>query len=146
MLIIINGINSEICQSIIKKLLINNNVIGIYKSSYKGLKHKNLILIKHKKINSLSDIFIKNQKIIFLNFAVRKIDDLLIKISNKKINESIHDNIISPLYILKLIIPSMIKNNFGRIIFFSSSDAHNGIKGSSIYSLSKTSLIGLSNS
>ena len=40
----------------------------------------------------------------------------------------------------------MIKINFGRIIFFSSSDAYRGIKGSSIYSLSKTALIGLSNS
>ena len=48
-MIIINGINSEIVKKILPKFLKKNNVIGIYNSSYKGLRDKNLTLFKKNK-------------------------------------------------------------------------------------------------
>ena len=45
---IINGINSELAQLFLKKLKQNHVIIGLHRS-YKGLKNKNVILIKSEK-------------------------------------------------------------------------------------------------
>ena len=45
-MIIINGINSEIIKKILPKFLKKHKVVGIYKSKYNGVKHKNLSILK----------------------------------------------------------------------------------------------------
>ena len=45
-MIILNGINSEIAKKILPYFLRSNKVIGIYNAKYTGPKNKNLVLFK----------------------------------------------------------------------------------------------------
>lgn len=145
-MIIINGINSEIIKKILPKFLKKHKVVGIYKSKYNGVKHKNLsILKKNKKYLDKINQLIKNEKkIIFINFAAKRDQGLVLKFDQKKFLDTIQNNIVDSLNILKILLPQMIRNNFGRIIFSSSSTAENGSIGNLGYSSSKSSLKGIS--
>jgi short-subunit dehydrogenase len=144
-MIIINGINSEIAKKILSKFLKKNKVIGIYNSFYSGPKSKNLILFKKNKINykKIERLSKKNKKISFINFAATRDENLLINIKKKNLNKIFESNLIEPINLLKKIIPHMIKNKFGRIIFLSSSTAENGYPGNIGYSATKSSLKGV---
>lgn len=142
---IINGISSDICQKILLNLLKSNKIIGIYRKSYHGIKNKNLILIQSKNISRINDYIKIGEKIVFINFAAFNYDELFINLTKSKVKKILNDNLIQPIDILLSIIPVMIRSNYGRIIFLSSSEAIKGITGASIYSTSKTSLFGLSN-
>lgn len=143
---VVNGISSDICQRILPKFLNKNRVIGFYRTKYKGLLNKNLKLLKITQLNSIDNYIKTNEKIVFMNFAAYNHDSLFINLKKNKISSIIKNNLEQPIDILIKIIPIMMKFNYGRIIFFSSTDALNGTVGASIYSASKTSLIGLSNS
>lgn len=144
-MIVINGINSEIIKKILDKLLKKNKVIGIYNTSYTGFKHKNLTLLKknQKTLIKLKNLVKKEKKIIFLNFAAKRDNGLFLKFDKKIFLDTVQNNIIDSLNILKVLLPHMIKNNFGRIIFTSSSTAENGSVGNLGYSASKSSLKGI---
>tara|TARA_B100000768_G_scaffold168856_1_gene174019 strand:- start:131 stop:808 length:678 start_codon:yes stop_codon:yes gene_type:complete len=145
-MIIINGINSEIIKKILSKFLKKHRIIGIYNSAYTGPKHKNLtILKKNQNIYKKLDNLIKNEKkIIFINFAAKRDKGLILKFNKKIFLDTIQNNIIDSLDILKILLPYMVKNNFGRVIFTSSSTAENGSVGNLGYSSSKSSLKGIS--
>lgn len=144
-LFIINGINSELAQHYLKKIINKNFIIGLNRSKYQGIRSKNLLLINELKINRrINYILDKYKKIIFINFAASRDDELIINLNEKKINEVINSNVISSIKILKKILPSMIKNNYGRIIFLSSKKAENGSKGNIVYAFSKVGLQGVS--
>ena len=144
-LFIINGINSELAQHYLKKIINKNFIIGFNRSKYQGIRSKNLLLINELKINRrINYILDKYKKIIFINFAASRDDELIINLNEKKINEVINSNVISSIKILKKILPSMIKNNYGRIIFLSSKKAENGSKGNIVYAFSKVGLQGVS--
>lgn len=88
---------------------------------------------------------IKNEKkIIFINFAAKRDKGLILKFNKKIFLDTIQNNIIDSLDILKILLPYMVKNNFGRVIFTSSSTAENGSVGNLGYSSSKSSLKGIS--
>lgn len=144
-MIIINGINSEIAKKIIPKFLNKNKVIGIYNSSYTGIKNKNLILFKKNKISlqKIEAMSKKDQKICFINFAAKRDENLLINTNQKLLNKIFQNNLTEPLELLKKIIPLMIKYKFGRIIFLSSSTAEKGYPGNIGYSASKSALRGI---
>ena len=52
---IINGINSELAQLFVKKLKKNDKIVGFYRSSYNGIKNKNIFATKSVK-NLAQDI------------------------------------------------------------------------------------------
>ena len=145
-MIIINGINSEIVKKILKKFLEKHKIIGIYNSNYIGFRHKKLKLLKknEKNLKKIENLIKKEKKIIFINFAAKRDQGLILKFNKKNFLNIIHDNIIDSLKILQILLPHMIKNNFGRIIFTSSSTAENGSIGNLGYSASKSSLKGIS--
>ena len=145
-MIIINGINSEIVKKILKKFLKKHKIIGIYNSKYIGFRHKKLKLLKknEKNLKKIENLIKKEKKIIFINFAAKRDQGLILKFNKKNFLNIIHDNIIDSLKILQILLPHMIKNNFGRIIFTSSSTAENGSIGNLGYSASKSSLKGIS--
>lgn len=145
-MIILNGINSEIAKKILPYFLKNNKVIGIYSTKYTGPKNKNLVLFKKNKINfkKLELLSKKNKKICFLNFAAKRDENLLINIKKNEMKNIFQSNLSEPITLLKEIIPHMIKNKFGRIIFISSSTAENGYPGNIAYSATKSALTGLS--
>jgi len=141
-MIIINGINSEIIKKILHKFLKKNKVIGIYNSIYTGPKHKNLTLLKksQKSLNKIESLIKNKKKISFINFAAKRDKGLVLKFNKKIFLDTIQNNIIDSLNIIKILLPYMIKNNFGRIIFTSSSTAENGSIGNLGYSSSKSGL------
>lgn len=145
-MIIINGINSEIIKKILPKFLKKNKVIGIYNSIYTGPKHRNLTLLKksQKNLNKIESLIRNKKKISFINFAAKRDKGLVLKFNKKIFLDTIQNNIIDSLNIIKVILPYMIKNNFGRIIFTSSSTAENGSIGNLGYSSSKSGLKGIS--
>ena len=145
-MIIINGINSEIVKKILKKFLKKHKIIGIYNSNYIGFRHKKLKLLKknEKNLKKIENLIKKEKKIIFINFAAKRDQGLILKFNKKNFLNIIHNNIIDSLKILQILLPHMIKNNFGRIIFTSSSTAENGSIGNLGYSASKSSLKGIS--
>lgn len=144
-MIIINGINSEIVKKILPSFLKKNLVIGIFNSSYNGPKNNNLILFKRNKINfkKIETLSKKDKKIIFLNFAAKRDENLIINAKKDQIKKIFESNLSEPINLLKKFLPHMIKNKFGRIIFFSSSTAENGYPGNIAYSATKSALMGI---
>jgi NAD(P)-dependent dehydrogenase (short-subunit alcohol dehydrogenase family) len=144
---IINGINSELAQFFIKKLTRKDVIIGFHRSPYKGIKNKNILLTKSIKnlTDNIENIF-GGKKIIFVNFAAMRDENLLVNLNLKKINSILDSNILASLKISKKIIPLMIKYEFGRFIFLSSRKAEQGSEGNIIYSFAKSGLYGLSRS
>ena len=144
-LFIINGINSELAQHYLKKNIKNNFFIGLNRSKYQGAKSNNLLLINEFKINRrIKNILEIYKKIVFINFAASRDEELIINLNEKKINNVINSNVISSIKILKKILPFMIKNSYGRIIFLSSKKAESGSKGNILYAFSKVGLQGVS--
>ena len=145
---IINGINSELAQLFLKKLAKEDVIIGFYRSSYRGIKNKNILLTKSIKnlTRNIENKFQGKKKIIFINFAAMRDENLLLNLNLKEINSTLESNILSSLKIAKKLIPLMIKHNFGRFIFLSSKKAEQGSEGNILYSFSKSGLYGLSRS
>ena len=65
------------------------------------------------------------------------------KISLEEWDKVMHINLRVPFLLSSALIPQLRKNNFGRILFFSSVVAQKGTVGTSAYSASKSALIGL---
>ena len=145
---IINGINSELAQLFVKKLSKKDVIIGFHRSLYRGIKNKNILLTKSIKnlTQNIENKFQGKKKIIFINFAAMRDENLLLNLNLKEINSTLESNILSSLKIAKKIIPLMIKYNFGRFIFLSSKKAEQGAEGNILYSFSKSGLYGLSRS
>lgn len=145
---IINGINSDLAQLFVKKLAKKDVIIGFYRSSYRGIKNKNILLTRSIKnlTQNIENKFQGGKKIIFINFAAMRDENLLLDLNLKEINSTLESNILSSLKIAKKLIPLMIKYNFGRFIFLSSKKAEQGSEGNILYSFSKSGLYGLSRS
>lgn len=92
------------------------------------------ILNKHKKID------------IVINNAGTNIDNTFTNLSEDDWNDVIDINLKSVFYFTQAFIPYMIKNNFGRIINFSSITAFKGGCGIVNYSSSKAGIIGFTKS
>lgn len=144
-MIIINGINSEIAKKILPKFFKKNIVIGIFNSTYDGPRNKNLILFKRNKVNfkKIENLSKKNKKISFLNFAAKRDENLIINTKRNQIKKIFESNLSEPINLLKKILPHMIENKFGRIIFFSSSAVEKGYPGNVGYSATKSALMGI---
>ena len=129
MYLIVGG-SSDIGYELSKKLIKHDDVIITYntKKNLKKIISKNKIitylkldLTKQKEI----DLFIKkNQKLLkdikFINLATAKADKLIINLNNKEIENVFKINVLSNIYFSKKILKLMIKQNYGRFIFFTS--------------------------
>ena len=83
----------------------------------------------YKKINIIPDYLILA--------AAKSSEKFLLETSIEEINESVNVNLGSALLIIRMIVPEMIKKNFGRIMFFSSNHSYIPLPGFSLYSSSK---------
>ena len=143
---IINGINSELAQLFVKRIAKKDIIIGFHKSSYKGIKYKNIFTTTSVKnlAKNIENKFKGNKKIIFVNFAAMRDENILLNLNLKEISSTLESNILSSLKIAQKLIPLMIKYNFGRFIFLSSKKSEKGSEGNILYSFSKSGLYGLS--
>ena len=84
------------------------------------------------------------EKITFINMATLSPDSLLVNMALDDWTKAFHLNVHSSFLILKKLLPKMIKDEWGRLIFVSSVVAENGPVGASAYASSKAALGGLS--
>ena len=149
-MIILIGASSGIGLKLIEELIKYDDVIATYNKKKINLKIKNK---KHnlyiKKLDISKEINIKNfihqnykylKKITLVNLATISVDKLILNINSKDILKTFHVNAFSNILLAKNLINKMIKDNFGRFIFFNSTRASRGDVGISLYSTSKSIL------
>ena len=150
-LIIISGASGGIGQLLIKKLSKRFKILFIYnKKKPKFAKTSKYLRIDYNKISKIKNacIILKKmvlleKKIIFLNLAATKIDKLSIYINKNEINKTFNINYFSLFYLVQAILPTLIKNKWGRIINFSSTGGLAGEVGTLLYTSSKHASIGM---
>ena len=145
-LIIISGSSGGIGSSVLEYFSKKNNILAIYKKNKPRINNKR---IKYLKLNlakkiTINKSYYKNKKIIYINLAAIKYDNLLINYKETELRMMFKINVESVFEILKILLPEMIKKKWGRIINFSSTDGINGDMGISSYSATKYALHGLS--
>lgn len=148
------GASSYLASSIMEELSSSfDHIIGTYCSKkpsfYNNSKKIKLLKLNLNSKKSIDNFFKKkffnNKNLYFINFSVKIKDQLLYNLEYEEIKKIIEFNITTNIYLTKKIISKMIPNKFGRIIFLSSTKALKGDPGSGLYSMSKSSLIGLNN-
>ena len=154
MYLIIGG-SSDLGYRVAKSLVNFDNVIITYNSNLKKKirTKKNKIIYEKLDLTSYNDIKVfvrkyenKLKKINLLNFAALSIDKLAHQVSPEDIEKVFRINTISNILLSKYLIPIMVKENYGRLIFFTSTRATRGDVGISLYSASKTALNGFTKS
>lgn len=118
-------------------------VIGFSKFSkvkelkeYKLLKYKNISSIK-KYVNE-----IKNKKIVLMLMQANSNSNIILNKTSKELLDDINSNFLNFHEIVKLVLPHMLSQNWGRIIFFGSSRALKTDVGLAGYSSGKYASLG----
>jgi 3-oxoacyl-[acyl-carrier protein] reductase len=155
-MIVLIGSASNIGESLLEPLSKSSEIIAFYNSKKPSVKkmHNQIFFekINLKNKHDYDSTFNKykkklsNSKITCINLAAVTLDKLLLNISYKNIVDVFNVNTFSNFLITKSLLPFMLKNNWGRLIHFTSTKAILGDIGISVYSASKSSLIGFSNS
>ena len=151
-MIIITGASGGIGASIVDKLSKLEKIIAVYNSSNSIVKNSNNVEWIKSDLRSISGVEkvinevskYSDQKISLLNMSAKKNDSLLVSHDLNLWDESISLNLTSPFYFAKLLLPLMIKNKWGRLMFVTSTGGMRGDIGTASYSASKMGLIGLS--
>ncbi len=157
--VIISGISKGLGFNIAKRLLSSGwKVSGFSRKKSKGIrdlekeyKHSflfySLDIKNHKKIDKF---LIKTKKLgkIYglINNAGSVNENLLVRQSEKDINDLIETNLIGPIILTQKTIKFMMINNIGRIINISSIVAKSGYKGTVAYSAAKSGMEGVTKS
>ena len=153
-MIILIGASSGIGQELIKELIKIDDVLATYNKKKINIKiqskNKKLLI---KKLDISSEKNIKNfitknskilKKIILINLATISVDKLIYNLNFNDIKKTFLINSFSNILFTKYLINKMIKDNYGRFIFFNSTRASRGDIGISLYSTSKSILKPLS--
>ena len=151
-MIFLTGASSGIGKEIIKPLSDLDNIIGIYyknkpriKSLPKNCKFYKLDLTNREETSNFINSKIKKEKkLIIINLASIKKDSLLLNQDINDIKKSFELNFFAPLRLAQLVLPIMIRRNWGRFIFFSSTGGEKGDIGTASYTSSKLALSGIS--
>lgn len=153
---LILGGNSDLAKEIIKKLIKKDDMIVTYRSNknLEKIKSKNKKIIYQKldlnKLKSIKIFVKKNLKLLnnikVINLATLSIDKLTHNIDYNDLTKVFNINNFSNILLAKELIPLMIRQNYGKFIFFTSTRATRGDIGISLYSSSKEGLSGFSRS
>jgi 3-oxoacyl-[acyl-carrier protein] reductase len=142
-----SGISKKILSSFSKKELI----IALYKTSKPKVIKKNIIFKKFDIRNSDFKAIValinknKDKKITIVNFSSVKKDKLSIKLTKKDFKDTYETNLFGYFNFIKVILPIMMRNNWGRVINISSTGGLRGDLGTSLYTSSKNAVLGLFN-
>jgi short-subunit dehydrogenase len=140
--IIIFGAGSSIARNTFKNIK-DYNIIGFTRFS-KLSAIKEYKVHRYNKFKSLNRIIsnIKSNKIILIFMETLSISNLIINKNKNELMKEINANIISPHNIIKSILPKMLKNRWGRIVFCGSSRALKTDSGISGYVAGKYATLG----
>lgn len=148
-MIILTGASSGLGQEIIKDLSKIDFVYAIYNknkpkiSNIRNIKLVKLNLTDEKKIIKFVN-GLKESNIVLIHLAAYYKELILANMSVADYDNHYQINQRAIFVLNKYVIPKMIYNKWGRIIMFSSPAAEKGHPGTSAYSATKSSLIGLS--
>jgi len=142
------GASSGIASKLINYLKKEYDVYAFFnKNKIKNssnVKKIKLNLLNNKEILSkLNNINIRKSNLVIINFAAIKIDKLSININEKDIFKTFDINTFSFLKILQILLPSMIRRKWGRVINISSTGGLTGEKGTLLYSTSKSASLSM---
>jgi NAD(P)-dependent dehydrogenase (short-subunit alcohol dehydrogenase family) len=146
-LYIIGGASSGLGYEYAIALAKKNKVIGLYNSSnHKNITNLNFYKINLEKREEILSFFKKNKnildkfkKIIFINFATYKKDNLLVNLKENDIKKTFGVNLFSNFYFTSNLIKNY-KNKILDIVFISSSLGLKVDAGTLLYSSSKLGL------
>lgn len=161
--VLITGALSGLGYEIAKNISSDFNLILTYNKNKKNINNLKNKLINKKQFNfnfhkldlstensikrSINKILKDNKNIdIFIGNAALSQHKNFFKITDKDFKSIIDVNVIGNFHILKLIIPGMMKNNWGRVILISSVAAQLGGSRQIHYAVSKSALNGLNKS
>jgi 3-oxoacyl-[acyl-carrier protein] reductase len=150
-MIILTGASGGIGQAILPSLSKLDNVIAISHSRHldveiaDGVESYQLDLTSESEVEEfVLKIKSKLSNIVLVHAAVISMDNLAINFDTENWTKTISLNLNSNFYLTRALLPSMIKDNWGRIIHISSIAAIKGVAGTIAYSASKTGLFGMS--
>ena len=149
-MIILIGLSSGVGKELVRELIKYDDILATYnqtkvrintKNSKNKLFLKKLDISDEKKIKKFVRDNLKILKnITFINLAAISIDKLIPNLSSKDINKVFQINTFSNIFFVKFLLPIMIRDNYGRYIFFTSTRASKGDVGISLYASSKSSI------
>jgi 3-oxoacyl-[acyl-carrier protein] reductase len=149
-MIILIGASSGIGLRLINELIQYDDILATYNRKRINIKiknKKNNLIIKKLDISNENNIkkFVNDnskvlKRVTFLNLATISVDKLIVNLKSNDISRSFQINSFSNILFAKYLINIMIKDNFGRFVFFSSTRASRGDTGISLYSSSKSML------
>lgn len=148
-MIIITGASRGIGKFLLKKFISKNvKVIGTYnltpiEPEYKKYYVKIDLLNLTEVTNWINSISTESNRLVLLNCAGNNYNSFAHKADMKNWKNVIDLNLISTFNLIREILPIMRKQNYGRIINFSSIVAQIGIPGTSAYAASKSGLWGM---
>ncbi len=145
------GIGSAICDKFVKKKSIlictasSNEKLLDLKNKYGSDHHYYLLDLSNiALISETVNEIAKEHKIdVLINNAGTTKDNLLLRMSDEQWTDVINLNLNSNFYIIKKILPSMVKNKSGIIIGITSVVALTGNAGQSNYTASKSAMISM---
>ncbi len=140
--ILIIGGASKIARQAFKKKN-DYDVVGFSKFS-KVKKIKEYKLIKYKNISSIKKHIdqIKNKKIVLILMQAASSSNIIINKTSKELLNDMNSNFLNFHEIIKSVLPYMLKQNWGRIIFCGSSRAFKTDVGLAGYSSGKYASLG----
>mgnify|MGYP001176112550 CR=1 FL=1 len=140
--ILIIGGSSKIAREMFKSNK-EFEIIGFSKYS-KVKKIKEYKLVKYKSISLIKNYInkIKNKKIVLILMQASSKSNILINKTSRELLDDMNSNFLNFHDIVKLVLPHMLKQNWGRIIFFGSSRALKTDVGLAGYSSGKYASLG----
>jgi NAD(P)-dependent dehydrogenase (short-subunit alcohol dehydrogenase family) len=149
-MILIIGANSALSQALVQYFdkdeiflvgaknpsELNNN----YSSSAK------FIATDYRNAHNLISALPERQDITVIFSGIGSIPALLVNAPHQQIEKEISENVVFTAQLSALLLSIMIKANFGRFVFIGSREAERGAPGGAVYSIIKSSQIGLSRS
>ena len=149
MYLIVGG-SSDLANKIVADLSKYEDIIVTFRNSanVKKIKSKKKKILYRKldlnKLQSIKKFVLQNKKLLknikFINLATFTVDKLTHNLKNDDITKVFNVNLFSNITLARELLPIMIKQNFGKFIFFTSTRGERGDKGISLYSSSKQAL------
>ena len=149
MYLIVGG-SSDLANKIVADLSKYEDIIVTFRNSanVKKIKSKKKKILYRKldlnKLQSIKKFVLQNKKLLknikFINLATFTVDKLTHNLKNDDIIKVFNVNLFSNITLARELLPIMIKQNFGKFIFFTSTRGERGDKGISLYSSSKQAL------
>ena len=155
-MIILTGASGGIGRKIIPELLKLDSVIGLYNKTIPSdeylqsmngneIVYYQLDVTKHEELEKFKTYFKEKLKnICLIHLAAKKIDGLALAVTRENWDQVFDVNVKGTFLLTQSLLPLMMKDAWGRIIFSSSSSGIVGDPGALVYNSSKAALSGIS--